>query len=267
MTTPLTSQNVTIRINGGPEIPCRSLEITKNFANVASTPGSVVRSISEAQLAYMLIIAYERCDVTTPDDLDAHEAAFRRMSHAEGSALIDLWKSLPKLGKAPQHMYDRMHQAQQLKNVTITPPPPAPTPAAPAPAAPTPTTAAAPIAPTPAAPAPAPARTSATVLPPVGRYAMQEIDPANGELVWKFYVVTQSRRNTNMRYMQEQSGDNKRQVPYPKLDVVCAIINANPKFHMEQYGKQIGRCGKCGRTLTDHESIERGIGPECWSRM
>lgn len=28
-----------------------------------------------------------------------------------------------------------------------------------------------------------------------------------------------------------------------------------------------GRCGKCNRKLTTPESIDRGIGPECWSRM
>jgi len=28
-----------------------------------------------------------------------------------------------------------------------------------------------------------------------------------------------------------------------------------------------GHCGKCGRTLTVPESIDRGIGPECWSKM
>ena len=28
-----------------------------------------------------------------------------------------------------------------------------------------------------------------------------------------------------------------------------------------------GKCGCCGRTLTVPESIKRGIGPECWSRM
>jgi hypothetical protein len=25
-----------------------------------------------------------------------------------------------------------------------------------------------------------------------------------------------------------------------------------------------GRCGRCGRALTVPESVERGIGPECW---
>ena len=28
-----------------------------------------------------------------------------------------------------------------------------------------------------------------------------------------------------------------------------------------------GRCGRCGRALTVPESIERGIGPECWQIM
>lgn len=28
-----------------------------------------------------------------------------------------------------------------------------------------------------------------------------------------------------------------------------------------------GRCGRCGRLLTNPESIERGIGPECWGIM
>ena len=34
-------------------------------------------------------------------------------------------------------------------------------------------------------------------------------------------------------------------------------------YHIEH----AGRCGKCGRQLTDPESIQRGIGPECWSLM
>ena len=28
-----------------------------------------------------------------------------------------------------------------------------------------------------------------------------------------------------------------------------------------------GSCGRCGRTLTVPESIDRGIGPECWGKM
>jgi hypothetical protein len=28
-----------------------------------------------------------------------------------------------------------------------------------------------------------------------------------------------------------------------------------------------GRCGKCSRVLTHPESIDRGIGPECWNKL
>jgi hypothetical protein len=28
-----------------------------------------------------------------------------------------------------------------------------------------------------------------------------------------------------------------------------------------------GRCGRCGRALTTPESVDRGIGPECWGRI
>lgn len=36
---------------------------------------------------------------------------------------------------------------------------------------------------------------------------------------------------------------------------------------MEMYGRQIGRCGHCGRTLTDEASRARGIGPICADKM
>lgn len=29
----------------------------------------------------------------------------------------------------------------------------------------------------------------------------------------------------------------------------------------------VGKCGVCGRALTNPESIRRGIGPECWSKV
>lgn len=36
---------------------------------------------------------------------------------------------------------------------------------------------------------------------------------------------------------------------------------------MQAYGREIGRCGNCNRTLTDEESRSRGIGPDCWDRL
>ncbi|MFI0484873.1 DUF6011 domain-containing protein [Actinomadura sp. 9N215] len=36
-----------------------------------------------------------------------------------------------------------------------------------------------------------------------------------------------------------------------------------PDYYRAQYGKFTGRCGCCGRALTDNDSKLRGIGPEC----
>jgi len=42
----------------------------------------------------------------------------------------------------------------------------------------------------------------------------------------------------------------------------------NGHWHSWGFSMQLaGTCLKCNRTLTTPESIERGIGPECWKRM
>ena len=45
-----------------------------------------------------------------------------------------------------------------------------------------------------------------------------------------------------------------------------AVITAQliPSGYHIEYA---GHCGKCGRTLTDPASIQRGIGPECWKMV
>lgn len=40
-------------------------------------------------------------------------------------------------------------------------------------------------------------------------------------------------------------------------------IEANPLDAAVRYGQLTGKCSCCGRTLTNHESIEAGIGPIC----
>lgn len=39
------------------------------------------------------------------------------------------------------------------------------------------------------------------------------------------------------------------------------------ELHPELVVRHEGRCGRCGRTLTVPESIDRGIGPECAEKM
>ena len=42
---------------------------------------------------------------------------------------------------------------------------------------------------------------------------------------------------------------------------------ANPLEAIAFFGKLTGICGCCGRMLTDPVSVNRGVGPTCWSRM
>jgi hypothetical protein len=47
----------------------------------------------------------------------------------------------------------------------------------------------------------------------------------------------------------------------------CQVV-INMKHVPDGYKiEHAGRCGRCGLTLTDVESIDRGIGPDCWKIM
>lgn len=54
--------------------------------------------------------------------------------------------------------------------------------------------------------------------------------------------------------------------PEISLDDLLELLqefNQNPTYAFERYGRETGTCGVCDRTLTNPESIERGIGPIC----
>lgn len=63
---------------------------------------------------------------------------------------------------------------------------------------------------------------------------------------WKLYVL---------------ASDNE----YPAVNPAAALekIGQNPAEAAANYGRHIGSCGICGRTLTNDESRARGIGPVC----
>lgn len=48
---------------------------------------------------------------------------------------------------------------------------------------------------------------------------------------------------------------------------ILKALAQDPTTCLARYGKITGRCGHCGRTLTDPESITRGIGPICLANM
>lgn len=47
----------------------------------------------------------------------------------------------------------------------------------------------------------------------------------------------------------------------------CEQVLAAERVPEQLEVRHEGRCGKCNHKLTTPESVDRGIGPECWGRM
>lgn len=119
---------------------------------------------------------------------------------------------------------------------------------------------------------------------PNGHYAILEYAPVEGmenvidedgkpvmEPTWKFYKVNQGKEGSKWEgftFLDIQAGDDYhpiRNVSHKTL--ILSTIQGNPEKAMADYGLQLGACGVCMRTLTNPESIERGIGPKCAMKM
>lgn len=111
----------------------------------------------------------------------------------------------------------------------------------------------------------APVAASPAVDVPAGRYAVEGDD---GEL--KFYRVDRPTegRWAGYTFVKVQAGDEFHRLPSRRTEEgVLAKIAADPKAAAVAYGKAIGRCSSCGRTLTNNISRELGIGPVCGGRV
>lgn len=51
--------------------------------------------------------------------------------------------------------------------------------------------------------------------------------------------------------------------PHGDQQHIYDLLTSMPDYYRAEYGKFTGRCGCCGRTLTDPDSKLCGIGPEC----
>jgi hypothetical protein len=116
----------------------------------------------------------------------------------------------------------------------------------------------------------------------------------NGAGVHYTFKIRQPRGENKPYFVSLLSGPNN-ESDYTYLGVFCAVTgdvrltraskmndNSTPikvvRWALKHvYGDRLlpdgyaihheGKCGCCGRTLTVPESIKRGIGPECWSRI
>lgn len=94
---------------------------------------------------------------------------------------------------------------------------------------------------------------------PAGRYAIE----ADG--VIKFYAVDRPTEGkwAGYTFVKVQASDDLFPVKGQAAKAVLAAIAVDPKAALVRYGHAIGKCGLCGRTLTDEESRAAGIGPVC----
>lgn len=92
-----------------------------------------------------------------------------------------------------------------------------------------------------------------------GRYAVEH----GGVL--KFYKV----KNGYKRVFVEVYASDARHalVSSATRAEVLRLIAADPQAAMLKFGQEIGSCGHCGRTLTDQESRDYGVGPICRSKL
>lgn len=99
---------------------------------------------------------------------------------------------------------------------------------------------------------------------PAGRYAI-EVDG-----VVKFYRVDRPTEGTyaGRVFVKVQAGDDMHRLPWPvQVATLNAIAEVGAKEASIRYGRELGVCGRCGRTLTDEESRAAGIGPICANRF
>lgn len=87
-----------------------------------------------------------------------------------------------------------------------------------------------------------------------GRYAVPTEDGADNKLA--FYNVTE-------RGVFIQLSDSLHAIPEAVEQAVIAKILIDPAEAARTYGRELGECGVCGRTLTNDESRAYGIGPVC----
>lgn len=95
---------------------------------------------------------------------------------------------------------------------------------------------------------------------PAGRYAIEE------DGVLKFFRVDRPTEGhwAGWVFLKIQASDDLHRVrDRDRCERIYKAIAHDPRAASIRYGREIGACGICGRTLTDPDSIAAGIGPVC----
>lgn len=100
---------------------------------------------------------------------------------------------------------------------------------------------------------------------PAGRYAIEDEDG-----VLKFFRVDRPTegRWAGYVFLKVQASDDLHPIKSPaRKEFIFKAIAHDPRAASIRYGRELGHCGICGKTLTDPESIANGIGPVCAGRV
>lgn len=103
---------------------------------------------------------------------------------------------------------------------------------------------------------------------PAGRYAIETAEGATNALA--FYKVDRPTEGRWAGYVFVKlivSDDEQRMSRAAGDAILRKIAEVGAEAASARYGHEIGSCGICGRTLTNDESRERGIGPVCAEKM
>lgn len=92
-----------------------------------------------------------------------------------------------------------------------------------------------------------------------GRYAVE----MDGKL--RFFHVSKPAEGkwAGFTFVKEQASDDLYRVRGERAATAIRTLSEDPQAAMIRYGMELGKCGVCGRTLTDEESRANGIGPIC----
>jgi Family of unknown function (DUF6011) len=99
---------------------------------------------------------------------------------------------------------------------------------------------------------------------PRGSYGLETPGPqfTNDTTFFSVWISDDGSRWTVRMYVSDERVKLSRTVQYAVLDAIAT----NPAEAAELFGHEFGKCGICGRGLTNDESRARGIGPVCADR-
>ena len=102
---------------------------------------------------------------------------------------------------------------------------------------------------------------------PAGRYAVTSGSEQQQTVFVRVDRPTEGQWKGRI-FVKVQAGDELHRVSPPTADALLKrIAEDGVQEAMLRYGREIGSCGHCGRTLTNEESRAAGIGPVCRGKM